>query len=122
MPFSSKKPNRQPEQFYAQDVMFISEQEGSSESDLKKELTTLFLREGVRKAYLVKMSYADSVPASVVLCLWSTVGSEKALVEKISEIFASMFARQEHLDIMFLSGAQEARLSNQCSPFFESII
>jgi hypothetical protein len=101
-------------------LIFLGEQDGPPERELKTLLAQLFDHEGgVLRAYLAQVSYGDSAN-SVALCV--RVGSQgsKRLVEKIGKVFGGMFGEHEHLDIIFLDDAQEGSLKTSCSAFFNS--
>ena len=42
-----------------------------------------------------------------------------AVVQLVADSFASIFAKDAHLDTLFLSDVQEAELQKVCRPFFE---
>lgn len=117
---------RPPEQFRAKRLKFIGEQDGPPERTLKARLIELFEREGgVRRAYLARITFEGTDAHSVALCLYAGSAerilmekAERDLVEKIGGIFASIFVRQEHIDIMFANNTQVAELDQCCRPFF----
>jgi hypothetical protein len=87
---------------------------------IKERLAELFQRDrSVNAAYLTRVAYADKSFA-VVLCLRSQFGADRGLAEKVGNIFASMFGGHEHLDIVFLSEAQEIELVKVSKPFFQA--
>jgi hypothetical protein len=99
-------------------IEFVSEQQGPPEQKLKAELVALFRREGtIDKAYLVRTKSADV--ENVVLALVRSAGADMDLVQKVGELFAAMFGRHEHLDVLFLSAPQQATVREVCAPFFE---
>ena len=99
---------------------FLQEQDGPTECELKKRIAEcLSCNDSVRHAYLARARYADD-SCNVALCLRTELGPDRKLVEEIGKIFASLFASHEHLDIMFLSEAQEAEVMAVCKPFFTS--
>jgi hypothetical protein len=99
-------------------IHYITEQDGIAERDFKNALTKIFdSYAGVAKAYLVYLRYDESPEGSVALCLLST-SREMKLVEDASSVFKSQFRSGEHLDIMFVSPSQAARIEAVCKPFF----
>jgi hypothetical protein len=119
---------RPTEQFRAKRLKFVGEQDGPPERTLKAHLTELFEREGgVRRAYLARITFEETDTHSVALCLYAgsaervlEAKAERDLVEKIGRIFASIFVRQEHIDIMFANKTQVAELDQCCRPFFDA--
>lgn len=100
-------------------VQFLGEQDGLSEREIKDKLDNLFqANRSVTAAYLAKVFYDGEPAASVALCLRTNYGPDRGLVEKVGKIFASLFGRNEHMDIVFLSDDQECELSKVCSPFY----
>jgi hypothetical protein len=101
----------------APDVRFLREQDGSSERLLKSRLVGPFKqRVDVQRAYLAQISSGDQ--SGVALCLRTRHGPDPNLVREIGAIFATIFVRQEHLDILFLNDSQESALRSVCTPFY----
>jgi hypothetical protein len=99
-------------------IHYITEQDGGPERELKKTLRTIFdSYAGVAKAYLVYVRYDESPEGSVAVCVLST-SREMKLVEDIRSAFKSLFRMGEHLDIMFVSPSEAARIEAVCQPFF----
>jgi hypothetical protein len=116
--FKRKSP-RPSEEFYANRLDFLGEQDGPPEQILKENLADFFRDDGnVNRAYLARVSYDGGVSASVVLGLRTTSEDEVTLVEKVGVIFASFFKAKEHLDTVFLTDEIENRLMKVCRPFF----
>jgi hypothetical protein len=108
---------RPPEQRHVRDPKFVGEQDGPTELILKQKLTETFAREpAVQRAYLARMSDGQNV--TVVLALRAQPGFEQTLVQQIGSIFASIFNAKEHLDIVFVTNADELELKKVCRPFF----
>ena len=107
------------EQFSAPEIIFWGEQDGPPERELKSHLAELFgAEQAVTKAYLARVTYSGSSTESVALCLRPGAAPSKRVIGRVGEVFSSMFGRHEHLDIMFLTDAQEAQLAKVCKPFF----
>jgi len=99
------------------DVRFLGEQDGKPERLLKGRLAESFKQHGeVQRAYLAQVISGDQ--ASVALCIKTRNGADPNLVREVGSIFASIFAKQAHLDILFLSESQEPALRNVCVPFY----
>ena len=107
------------ETFNAPKITFLCEQDGEIERELKSRLVT-FLddRTSVIRAYLARVDYGDPKAYNVALCLRCPQGEDKALLANIGEIFASLFGRDIHLDILFLHDTNENELLAVCKPFY----
>ncbi len=109
------------EEIHAPQLRFLGEQDGPPERELKSRLVAIFEHEqNVKSAYLVRVTYGDQSPVVVALCLRVQSGSDDEVAENAGRIFASMFGKHEHLDIIFLSDAQEAEVVKVCRPFFRA--
>lgn len=114
-----KSNSKKSEEFRIPGIRFLGEQDGSPERELKAQLTEIF--RGNRKincAYLARVEYDKKSPA-VALCLGFPLEPDRVLAERVGDIFASLFGRHEHLDIVFLCETQEAQLLRVCKPFFK---
>jgi hypothetical protein len=111
---SSKKPRAMP----VSGIQFLRGQDGKPERLLKVRLVESFRRcDEVQRAYLAQISNGNQ--SGVALCLRTRHGPDPNTVREVGAIFAALFARQEHLDILFLNEAQESALRNVCNPFYE---
>jgi hypothetical protein len=110
---------KQPERFQAPRIRFTSEQDGQPERELKNRLAQMFRsKKTVSKAYLARVSFDGFAPDSVAVCICAFHGFETDIIEGTQQIFSSMFAKSEHLDIVFLNDAQEKELASCCQPFY----
>jgi hypothetical protein len=99
-------------------VRFVGEQDGPSERLLKARLADMFrLDSTVCAAYLVRADLGSG-NIGVVLGLRTASGPSKQIVEDVGKVFASIFARSQHLDILFLSQRQETDLKQVCKAFY----
>jgi SseB protein C-terminal domain len=109
--------HREPCEIQIQSLRFIREHDGKPERVLKDRLVESFKqRADVERAYLAQVSSASQV--GVALCLKTRNGPDPSLVREIAVIFAAIFVRQEHLDILFLEESQESALGSVCTPFY----
>ena len=114
---SSQSSPRGPREIHVANVRFLREQDGKPERLLKTRLVESFKQRGdVLRAYLAQIS-SEGQP-SVALCLKTRQGQDQNLVQEIGAIFAAIFGRQEHLDILFLNEMQEVAVASVCAPFF----
>jgi len=112
-------PTRPREEFVAQTIQFVGEQDGPPERELKSHLAKLLTSERtVHRAYLARVQYDDATNWDVALCLASTDPDVQGLNGRIGRLFAGIFRRDAHLDILFLSKTQEAEISKVCTPFY----
>jgi hypothetical protein len=111
---------KHPQKIQVPKLRFIGEQDGVPERQLKSRLVELFQQDqSVVVAYLANVAYGDQSLANVTLCLRRQFGPDSGLAEKIGNIFAKMFGRHEHLDIIFLDPGSQSELIRVCSPFYE---
>jgi hypothetical protein len=116
MTFPDPSP-KEPREIHVTSVQFLREQDGKPEQILKSRLIESFKRHSdVQRAYLAQVSSGRQ--QSVALCLKTGHGPDPNLVREIGAIFAAIFVRQQHLDILFLNEPQESELTSVCTPFF----
>jgi hypothetical protein len=102
-----------------QKILFLGEQDGAIERELKAKLTNCFTsKQTVSSAYLVRVSYEEAPGPQVALCIRSGEGPAMELVECSGKIFGSLFDPREHLDIFFLSETQLAVVEQVAKPFY----
>jgi len=103
-------------------VKFICEQDGESERLLKARLIELFeAKRHVNAAFLVRVRYEDHSNEVVALCLVAGAGKEEVIVGDVNSVFAALFGRDQHLDIIFVDSVQRPQLLNVCRPFFGAV-
>jgi hypothetical protein len=106
--------------FVAKAIRFVGEQDGVPERELKERVAPLLVGSGaVERAYLARVAYGSSSPEVVALCLRAT-RPEDALLGEIGVVFASMFGRDQHLDMLFIDGDQDRELARVCPPFYKA--
>jgi len=100
-------------------IRFVAEQDGIPERKLKAALTEVFDRfQSIDKAYLARVSYDESTETSVTLCLSSSQNVTLPLVEALTRSFASLFNKDQHLDMLIVRAPQLAQLEAVCRPFY----
>lgn len=105
----------------AKTMRFVGEQDGVPEREFKERVVPLLDGNAVvERGYLARVGYDSSSSDVVALCLLAQ-SPQDALLREIGAVFASMFRREQHLDILFIDRDQERELSRVCSPFFEAI-
>jgi hypothetical protein len=101
-------------------IRFLGEQDGAPEREFKEAVARLLgTNATVERGYLARVAYESSSNASVAVCLVARDPQDE-LLQEIGSVFASMFGRDQHLDILFISRDQEQDLARVCSVFFES--
>jgi len=101
----------------AENIVFVGEQDGPAESQLKAQLELLFAKHaGVARAYLTRATI-DGQP-TVVLALRAERVDESALAGQVGAVFATIFNARAHLDVLFLDAARQAQVSRVCPAFY----
>jgi len=117
----SKEHRLRTESHVAKTLRFIGEQDGIPEREFKERVVALLDGCGiVERGYLTRVAYEPASAEVVALCLL-TQQPQDALLREIGAVFASMFGRDQHLNILFIDRDQEQELARVCPPFFESI-
>ena len=117
----SKEHRLRAESHVAKTLRFIGEQDGIPEREFKERVVALLDGAGiVERGYLARVAYESASAEVVALCLLAEE-PQGALLREIGAVFASMFGRDQHLDILFIDRDQEQELARVCAPFFESI-
>lgn len=102
-------------------VHFLGEHDAAPERELKIALSGEFAHTpGVRAAYLARVSYGEEElqePADVTLCIRSVAPEDAGFTGRVGRVYGG---KRAHLDVLFLSDAQEAELSAVCSPFYRA--
>jgi hypothetical protein len=107
-------------QFSTTDVTFVGEQDGAHEQRLKEAITVLLdLNASVARAYLARVRYDDGTTSSVLLGLFRHDGQENGkLALQMDRTFGALFNTKAHLAVVFLDDASEARIRENCEPFY----
>ena len=117
---ATSNPKSFPLQLRGDRMRFLEEQDGPHERVLKDRLVEVFRGEPqVKRAYLVRTDHGDGSGIHVVLGLRADGIDHKRLADRLAPIFAALFPASEHLDVVFVNAAHEARLRKACKPFFE---
>lgn len=103
----------------SQQIVFLGEQDGAVERELKSVLTACLAADGeITAAYLVRVSLTETPGISVALCLYPDTKSREALLQCVSTLFRSRFNATQHLDILFLKNTQKLEIDQVAKPFF----
>ncbi len=117
----SKEHRLRTESHVAKTLRFVGEQDGIPEREFKERVVPLLAGSGVvERGYLARVAYESASPEVVALCLLARQRQD-ALLREIGAVFASMFGRDQYLDILFIDRDREQELARVCPPFFESI-
>ena len=107
-------------EIHPQGIRFLREQDGRIERLLKQELIVLFKgTKEVDEAYLVTCEFGGNMPQGVLLAIHASSGADVNLVQRIQNVFGSIFAKREHLDILLLDSDQQQNVSSVCLPFYQ---
>jgi hypothetical protein len=105
---SNEPSHREPREIQIHRLRFIREHDGKPERVLKDRLVEFFTqRAKVQRAYLAQVSSGDQ--PGVALCLTTRHGPDHNLAREVGSIFAALFVRQEHIDILFLVSPRSRR-------------
>jgi hypothetical protein len=100
-------------------VLFLGEQDGEIERELKKQLSGCFSRSIlVSFAYLVRTSYKETPGANVALCILAKTANRTELLPCVEEVFRRLFHPTQHMDTLFLSEAQLQEINKVAKPFY----
>jgi hypothetical protein len=107
-----------PEEIVVPSVIFLAEQDGNTERELKAQWLELFKRNiNLHSAFLVRVRYSNSQDISVALCL-SAAQEDPELLRNVGSVFYKMFGAHEHLDMMFLTPEQQLQIVRVAKPFY----
>jgi len=101
-------------------VLFLGEQDGPVERELKTNLieNCLISNRSVLSAYLARVSYQEMPGSTVALCFWGGKENAAAIVECVGATFRRVFRSTEHLDIFFLDESQLQAIYKVAKPFY----
>ncbi len=101
-------------------IVFLAEQDGESERNLKAKLVSLFATSGkVLRAYLALVEYPAEKKRAVALCLVMNRALDVSYAQSIQQVFADMFNSEMSLDIFAVTPQQELELLRVCRPFYD---
>lgn len=97
---------------------FHAASSGDGEQRLIAALRRLLLEHrNVERAYLARVRYGEGQPLDMALCLCGT--ESDATYTAIQRLFHALFEQGQHLDIVFVSPDEEARLQQITSSIYE---
>jgi hypothetical protein len=106
-----------PTDLEAADIVFVGEQDGPAESQLKVQLARLFARHpGVAQAYLARATLDGQT--SVVLAARADGVDQSELARQVGTVFARIFNTRAHLDVLFLDAERQTQVSRVCPAFY----
>jgi len=110
----------EPESFRVPEIVFIGEQDGNVEKELKAHLVGCFKANvHVAAAYLVRVKYGNSKTETIALCVKVDGENHSEIANLIGSQFKKMFKPTESLDIIFLTPEQEPRISIVAKSFYQ---
>jgi hypothetical protein len=100
-------------------ILFLGEQDGDIERELKKQLSGCFSGSvHVSYAYLVRTSYSETPGVTVALCIFAKAANRTELLPCIEQVFRGLFHPTQHIDILFLSKVQLQEITKVAKPFY----
>ena len=100
-------------------ILFLGDQDGKTEQELKKQLSGCFsTNAGVESAYLMRVSYETTFGPHVALCINSKASNHSELLRYIGDVFHRLFHATQHMDILFVSESQLAAIDKVARPFY----
>jgi len=101
-------------------VVFIAEQDGDAERELKARLVKRFQSSTTLvEAFLVQARYDAGQQIKVALCLQMDKGlPDFNLVRAAAEEFAQLFSSTESMDTLFLTPVQYPQITTVAQPFY----
>ena len=106
-----------PVEMGSSEIEFLGAQTGSDEARLQQAVSkALAAHAAVRSAYLARVRYGATAPENIALCL--TGASSDAVLDEVQKLFWAMFDHGAHLDLLFITADEEARLVSVCAPFY----
>lgn len=102
----------------AEEITFLSEQDGPTERLLKDSLVPVLKSHvDTQSAYLCSIMYSDSI-VHIALCL-RIDGDHRPVARDAASVFSKIFNSAEHMDILIVSPRQEAEIVCVCAPFYK---
>ena len=106
------------ERVAANGLVYLREQDGIPERELKARLSAIFEKiRTVRRAYLILCANGGQCQVALGLRL---DGQQDEVLRAIESAFKSIFHGSQHLDIVLLDEPEEVRLHPVCKPFFSA--
>ena len=100
-------------------LRFVAEQDGEVERELKAKWAAIFAKSaGVTRAFLARTTSGGGGEPNVTLCICPRSAQADTLVQEVARPVRETLGSDQHLDIVFLSAAQEAEVSQVARPFF----
>lgn len=100
-------------------ILFLGEQDGDTERELKKQLSRCFFGSiHVSYAYLVHMSYSETPGVNVALGIFAKAANHIELLPCIEQVFRGLFHPTQHIDTVFLSETQLQEINKVAKPFY----
>ena len=99
-------------------IVFVGPQTGAGEERLVDTLRAIFAKAPrVRRAYLVRVRYPERANEDIALCL---VGEDDdVVIDAVQRVYFELFNQGEHLDVFFVTAAEELRLAGVSQPFYD---
>jgi len=109
---------RKPEELRVPGIIFLGEQDGGPERELKSALRGVFTSLPVIEAFLAVTRYENESETRVALCLVAS-GDDERIAESISRVFWNMFRSDVSLDLVFLDENKRKAVEQVCRCFYK---
>ena len=114
-------PKGEPEELrLPKDVVFLYEQDGQPEGELRDALMDYFKNraKGILRAYLVAARYEKEKVPRVVLALRAVSAVPFSTIKGAFDVFAKIFNAKTSLDILPINEKQERAVQQVCKAFY----
>ena len=116
-------------------VEFVGEQRGAAEDLIKTALAARFAADArIRAAYLVRAVFPtvgpqrtarenrgrDGMAAAVEVVVCLAAVDDPAIASIVGEEFRKLFDASQHVDVLFLTDAQEREVRKVATPFYSA--
>lgn len=102
------------------EVEFLGPQDGVPETRLKTALRAEFASlPQVRAAYLTRVRYQNGDEV-VALSIDATERDQQAVLRRVQDCFAQIFAQSQYLDILFLNDIRRRAIARVAEPFYRA--
>ena len=100
-------------------MRMLGQQQGPGAEFLQNEFCHAFsLLPQVKRAYFCVAGYADCDARGAALCVVSTTGQDRRVVEFIAEVVRRNLGEESSIDVLFLSEQLEHKVAQLCRPFY----
>jgi hypothetical protein len=114
-------PDNPPEGRVVPNVVFLAEQDGPIERQLKDAWLPVLVQLGVPRAYLVRAQLPGETGSTVALAMPKGGYSEPSVVKALTPVFKMHMAKDTFIDMLFVDAKQESTLVKVCKSFVHAV-